>query len=185
MEVSGSFIARGTAAALTVINNFYVIRPGSGADAHHAVISLQFCRLNGSDISSSANGGLGKAMVLLEDSFIEDPDAGISIGYPVDDCLIQRNIFFKSAGISVGTSGSVQVRIRNNIFSEQTFFAVENWASYDTSQTIVAGNTFLSTNRLALSVQPGYSSAKMVATNNYWNTTDTNIIDSLPRENPE
>lgn len=90
------------------------------------------------------------------------------------------NVFENAGGISVGTDNNVKVYIRNNVFYKQNSgFAVENWASYSTSETVVEYNSFYSTDRIALRLPSGYNSAKMTAVNNYWNTTDTSIIDNM------
>ena len=70
--------------------------------------------------------------------------------------------------------------IRNNVFYKQSSnFAVENWASYNSSETIVEYNSFMSTDRIALRLPSGYNNAKMTAINNYWNTADTSVIDNM------
>ena len=102
------------------------------------------------------------------------------VWYPKADVNIERNIFENSGGISVGTSGSVKVYIRNNVFYNQTSnFAIENWVSYDSSETIAEYNSFISTDKIALRLPSGYSNAKMTAINNYWNTNDTEVIDNM------
>jgi len=102
------------------------------------------------------------------------------IWYPVADSYIERNMFVNTGGISVGTSGNVNVLIENNLFVGQTTpYAVENWASYQNSQTIVQYNSFASTDRTALRLPSGYNSAAMVGTNNWWGTTDTGVIEPM------
>ena len=44
---------------------------------------------------------------------------------------------------------------------------------------VVAYNSFLSTDRVALALPINYSSVGMTAQDNYWNTADTSIIDSM------
>ena len=44
---------------------------------------------------------------------------------------------------------------------------------------IVESNSFLNTNRVAVSLELGHDTAKMTAINNYWSTTDINVIDDM------
>jgi hypothetical protein len=142
---------------------------------------IRQCRLRGGSIYANAGGSYGS--LVLEDSVIEKTTDEIGLWYPVRDCSIQRNIFLSSGGILVGTDGSVRVLVANNIFWEPANFgwegAVISWACYDSSLILVQGNTFLTTNRVALRIEPGYSTPKMIATNNFWNTSDTNIINGM------
>lgn len=124
--------------------------------------------------------------IVLRNSILEDQDF-MYLWYPVEDCIIEKNVFINSGGVSVGHKNGVKVYIRNNVFYRyegdtnyhNQIFAVKNWASYDTSETIVEYNSFLSTDRVAAMLPSGYSDAKMTAINNYWNTTDTDVIEAM------
>jgi len=140
-------------------------------------IDLQYCVINGGSVGASGYGS-----IKLTDSEIYFIPY-IYLWYPIDDCYFERNIFFASGRIDVGTSGTVKVYIKNNYFNNpthdtvsETGYAVENWASYNTSETIVQYNTFINTDRVAVSLPNGYDSAAMTATYNYWGTTDEEII---------
>lgn len=167
------------------------ITGASGSIAQTSNINIQFSELTSGSILSiyySVSSDYGIGSLILKDSIINNI-SDIYLWYPLADCYIERNIFTNSGGISVGTgsypSENVKVYIRNNVFyKQQACFpseacAVGNWASYNNSETIVAYNSFLSTDQIALKLRSGYSSAKMTATNNYWNTTDTSIIEFM------
>lgn len=155
---------------------------GSSQPSEHFSIQLQYTEI----ISSALYGATGNAIygnLILRDSIIRDAAVGsyIYLWYPVADCYIERNVFANTGGISTGHSDNVKVYIRNNAFVQQTgnsvdMFAIENWSSSGTSETIVEKNSFFSTDRVALRLPPGYSSARMTTTNNYWNTTSTSDI---------
>ena len=85
--------------------------------------------------------------------------------------LIERNIFLGFNGIDV-YDGSVE--IRNNIFKDQRTvnYAIRSRGGFQT----VEFNSFLSTDRIALEL---VDNGQIMASNNYWHTTDTNIIDSM------
>jgi hypothetical protein len=120
----------------------------------------------------------------LTDSVIRDTGSFLYLWYPTADCYIERNIFYRTKGISVGIDGTRKIYIRNNAFYEQLqsfnrTFAIENWASYGTSEMVVMYNSFLSTDRIAVALPSGYDSARMIAQYNYWNTTNSSLIESM------
>lgn len=110
--------------------------------------------------------------------------APIHVWYPTGNVLIQGDYFYNTGGVSIGTNGTVTVTVDDNTFSGWTSnvwsnAAVENWASYSSSQTVVNNNNFLDTGKIALELVPGYSSAAMTATGNYFGTTDASAIANM------
>ncbi len=99
------------------------------------------------------------------------------IWYPGEDVHIEYNTFINSAGFSVGHAGP-SVYIRYNLFKGNRGFVVENWASY-AGQTIVKYNSFIDMSEIVLKLPPEHDSAAMIATENYWGTNDTDVIDSM------
>ncbi len=96
---------------------------------------------------------------------------GFYIWYPTSTSSFERNIFFQSDGLFIGTS-SVEFFVTNNVFAKQNGPAIQNWASYGGINLVVEHNSFLSTDLVALSLPGGYTSAAMLAENNYFGTTD-------------
>ena len=151
----------------------------NGKSSEPAFFDIQYANIYGGSIVK-AGGNAEYGSFRLRDSYIKDTSNYMYIWYPTSDVFIERNVFENSGGISVGTSSGVNVFIRNNVFYNQKGnFAVQNWASYDSSQIIVEYNSFLSNDKIALKIRPGYSGSNMVATNNYWNTSDEKIVDSM------
>ena len=116
---------------------------------------------------------------------IEDLDQYVYIWYPKSDCFIEGNTFVGFGGFSIGTDDAT-VFIRNNFFSEPvkqfvfpSEFVVQNWASYNDSNTVVEFNTFADTDSVTLKLKPGYDAAAMIGTQNYWSTTDQETIQSM------
>lgn len=57
---------------------------------------------------------------------------------------------------------------------------VDYFFDTDLSRTIVEYNSFLSTDKIAIYLPSGYiMDNNIVATNNYWNTTDANVINTM------
>lgn len=122
----------------------------NGTAKENSFMDISFAEINGGSIVSPGGGSMYGSFN-LRDSYIKNTENYMYIWYPKADVNIERNIFENSGGISVGTSGNVKVAIRNNVFYKQTSnFAVQNWASYDSSETIVEYNSFMSTDRIAL-----------------------------------
>jgi hypothetical protein len=101
----------------------------------------------------------------------------LSLWYPVAPCSIERNVFMRAGGISTGTQNPIY--ITNNYFVEQSSPAVTNWASYGGTQLQVHGNTFASSDRVALALVPLYYPTAIDGTSNYWGTTDPVQIASM------
>ena len=90
-----------------------------------------------------------------------------------------------SGGFSIGTGGSaqgmpgIQAIIDNNTFVNQVGPAITNWVSYSPSQTVVEGNNFLNTDRVALALAAGYPDTAIAASSDYFGTTDPATIASM------
>lgn len=145
-------------------------------------IDLDHAYINGGSFQSPT-GNADYANFSLTNNVFQNVGSYIYVWYPKTNVLVEGNLFVSSGGFSVGTSDSVQVTIKDNIFVGQTTnFAVENWTSYNSSQTVVNGNSFLSTNKVALQVASGYDFAKISAGNNYFGTTDISTINAMIRD---
>ncbi len=188
IKVWGVLNAVGTSSAHIVFNNTN-ITPGANTSSQPFLINIQFSELNSGNLYQ-ATGSAVYGSLTLDDSILRNTGT-LYLWYPIANCFIERNIFLNAGGIEVGTMNGVTVYVSNNVFYQQTgcfiapcinnygAFAVENFASYDTSQTIVEYNSFLSTDMIALMLPSGYTAANMIGINNYWNTTDTATIDSM------
>jgi hypothetical protein len=134
---------------------------------------------DGSLLSPTGNGMYGS--LSLKNSTINNLDY-MYLWYPVENCIIEKNIFINSGKISVGTKDSIKVEILNNLFiSDNEEVTVENWASYNSSKTIVSFNSFINNADKIILKLPGggYDGAYLNGENNYWNTTDKTRIESM------
>ena len=106
----------------------------------------------------------------------------IFLAMPVD-CYIERNTFLNTGAIVVILVSNTKLYVRNNIFFEQKggydnrgkYARKMFWGDND-SMVIAEFNSFLSTDRLSVLV---ISSGMINAKNNFWNTTDTTVIESM------
>lgn len=179
VQVWGTLDAAGNEQSKIIFNNVS-IGPGiSGSSTTPFLINIKFSEINAGSIYSPTGYAIYGSLV-LQDSILRDTSEYMYLWTPTSDCYIERNIFDNTGGISVGIGGNRKVYVRNNVFYNQTTnSAVENWVSSMTSELIVRYNSFLSNDRIALMLPSGYSDTRMTATQNYWNTLDTDIIDSM------
>ena len=104
--------------------------------------------------------------------------------YPSQDTFIEYNSFTNTAGIKIGTDDYSShtpgdVYIKFNLFNSNQGFIINNYASYGSSKIIVNNNSFTNTAGIILEVEKTATTADMDASQNYWGTTNTTIIDSM------
>ena len=101
----------------------------------------------------------------------------ISFG-PTQDVYIEFNSFIDAAGFVTG--GGSNVYIRYNYFRARNS-AVEDapWIVNTASPATMVNNNFFLTEGIAVALRGGHGSEGMVATNNYWGTLNTGVIDSM------
>lgn len=167
----GIFDAAGSSGLMILLDNLSVL-PGGSTSACH--LKARWAHIKSGSFYGVASG---ICAITLLDSVVENSTYSY-IWYPWGICTIERNIFKNSGGISIGTNGSVQVYVRNNVFYKWSgSFAIQNWASYSTSMTWANKNSFLSTDRIVLRLSG--DSAKMEGTQNYWGGIPDSQVPSL------
>lgn len=188
IEVFGHFLINGTESSKVILKNVK-ISPGDNTIDELYNIDMQFVDMIGGELYSPTGKSI-YGSINLTDSFLyrvnrsEFIKTYMYIWYPQANSYIERNIFYNSGRISTGHRDA-NVYIRNNLFvrsnelSSEIGYAVENWASYDTSKTVIESNTFYNTDGVAVSLPSGYDSASMDATENYWSTLSQTIINDM------
>jgi hypothetical protein len=185
IQVWGTLNAIGNSSSRIVINDVK-IKPGISNLGKPYAINIQFAQINGGTLYDPTGEAI-YGNLILRDSIVKNTDEGayIYLWYPTANCYIERNIFVNAYGLSVGTSGGVKVFVTNNVFYNQKNIysndaAVSVWANYDNADSvIVAYNSFISTEKVALEYPDGYTTVNMTAINNFWNTADTSVIDGM------
>ena len=175
LSLKGSLSAVGTSASKIILNNVR-ISSTSSTGTESGAVSIQYCEMNSGYLSNGYN------KFILRDSKLYGVRS-VSIYYPRSDWYIERNIFQNSGGIYTDSTsdvtGNIYIYIKNNVFYQQKGdCAVSNDYSREPANTIVEYNSFLSIDRVALYLNSS-SASKMMAVNNYWNTTDKNIINAM------
>jgi len=158
------------------INNVHIV-PANGDYSKKFLIDIEYADVvSGSLYAPSGNAIYGS--LILKDSRVINLSEYMYIWYPTSNVYIERNAFINSRKISVGTSGDTKVYIRNNVFYNSLNYTIENWASYNSSETILEYNSFLGVGT-ALVLPHGYLDAKITAVNNYWGTVDETSIGQM------
>lgn len=178
IRVYGSLEAVGSDELKIIFNNVPV--KGGTTPTEPFSIVAKFSEITGATICDGKDNSGGRyGSLILQDSVIRNTGSHYSEIYvPVSPCYIERNVFDNAGGIVVTDDYGVGVYIRNNVFHNQVFYAVKSQCSL-ASAPIVRYNSFLSNDRIALRLGGYNYNSSMVATENYWNTTDANVIDSM------
>ena len=120
----------------------------------------------------------------LTNSELSDLSQESYLWYPSQDTYIEFNTFTNTSGIKIGTddyssNSSGVVYVKYNLFINNQGYIIDNFASYGLSKTYVNNNSFTDTSGIILEVEKTSTTADMDASQNYWGTTDTSIIDSM------
>ena len=142
------------------------------ADGPSPSADLDYTIINGGSVWQ----GDGGSFSLKHSQLIDVAESYVT--YPKKDVYIEYNRFINSRGFSTATDDA-NVYVKCNLFKGNDWFIVRSSASYDGSKTIVKYNSFIDMAGIVLELRPGYSSAAMTATENYWGTNDTGVIDSM------
>ncbi|MDW8023844.1 MAG: PKD domain-containing protein, partial [Nitrososphaerota archaeon] len=152
-------------------------------DRPTALLSLKHCIIkNGSFLIWPESGGYGCYLELKYSEIVGiTRGSDIPIWHSNQDIFIEQNIFVDSAGFRFASSVS-SVYIKNNLFigcRPGVYGAlIVNWYCGSGGATIVKYNSFIGAKNV-LSLPEGYFNAAIIATENYWGTTDTGVIDSM------
>jgi hypothetical protein len=117
----------------------------------------------------------------LRRSSIFDMRGCVHLDNPSGNIYIEYNKFLSTGGISVYQAAGkiIETYIKNNIFVD-TLSPIENQGgSPGENNMIVRHNSFINPSSPMLSLEYGFSTTILDGRENYWNTTDINVIDSL------
>lgn len=183
--INGMIIARG-------MPNTTITFDGAGLGFFSAVGSkgdsfanLDYCIFKNGRLFWNTFGNVeGRGHFNLTHSQILNVGNAFSILYPLDkDVFIEYNVFVNSSGFRIWNNASVY--IRNNLFYGKNIYQnylIENWNN-GANKTIVQYNSFLNISGIVLSLAVGYSNVGMNASENYWGTTNLNLIRNMIHDN--
>lgn len=178
IEVFGNLTAAGSSNSKITFNNTSIL--GSPLINYFATLNIQHANFKGGGVLTTLVGYL--MSLTLRDCRLD----GCSVMYitgtiGTSNSYVERNIFVNSGGIDTWINGDGVAYIRNNVFYQQTSgSAIQNRvSSFIGTSTVAEYNSFLSTDRVAINLPSGYSTARVSALNNYWNTTDVALINAM------
>ncbi|MGY0779816.1 Calx-beta domain-containing protein [Azospirillum argentinense] len=179
IQVFGNLQVVGSAEQPAILNNVYINYGSTTTSYQPGRIDVSHALWNGGGMLDLAMGS-GYGSFSLKDSELNGLQNYIYVWYPEENVDVERNVFRNSGGFYVGINDGKTVSIKNNVFIDQTtYYAVENWAMYGTSKLLVQYNSFLSTNKVALSLAYQFTNAAMIADHNWFGTVDPAIINAM------
>jgi hypothetical protein len=183
------FTLEGRIIALGEENNKIIFDGGGNSNFFNAqgstataFLDLDYCEIR--------NGGYlwnhGYGYFHLRHSLMENLSNRSYIFYPGNDIYIEHNEFKNTGGFSIGLGDGINAYIKYNLFNGKNpalpsfeDYHIQNWASFGDSETVVQYNTFSPDDGIVLRLPSGYNSAAMMASENYWGTTDEEIINDM------
>lgn len=177
IQVFGGFNAIGTETSKIIFNDIRIY--GSG-DNLTLPLHVEYAEFNDGGFAT----GYSAKPIILKNSILRNNTGQTLMYSPISESHIERNIFDHWGGISVQIYNSGKVYIRNNVFYEVTYnngSAIQIGTNSSTNP-VISYNSFLSyePDHPAMSCLNGPDDVNAI--NNYWNTTDTSIIDLMIRD---
>ena len=144
-------------------------------------MSLTYCNIRNAERAFWFDN---TASINITHSDLSDLSQSSHLLFPAQDSYIEYNTFVNSSGIGIGTDDYYSnpygmVNVRYNLFTLNQGFFISNLASYGLNKINVNNNTFINTNGVILGVEKDYITVDMNASQNYWGTLDTSIVDSM------
>jgi hypothetical protein len=183
--VQGELLVKGTQSnpvRLTGKPRAFFSNEGAKASAK---IDLSGISFEGGGAIMPPSGNAGYSTFTMRFCEIVNVSGYTYIWYPSGTSIVEFNSFKNSAGFSVGfdartgsESGYKRVVFRNNLFSgpSTSGYWIQSWAAYG-SALEVEENSFLGGPYNALSLR--YDSGKIVASRNFWGTSDASRIQEM------
>lgn len=176
IEIFGVLSAIGTLEDKIIFDHVNIAE-GDNASSEPCLINISFAEINYCTILKPGNIGYGSFNI--RNCLIKGMSEYMYIWYPTADCYIEKNIFVRCGGLSIGTHSNVNVYIKNNVFVNNTSFDIQSWATYSPAELVVEKNSFLDVDKRCVVLKAGYTPARITAIGNYWNSIETSVIDQM------
>jgi alpha-tubulin suppressor-like RCC1 family protein len=187
--------AEGTSSQKIIFNNVKIQRGqyydrGSYTTVGNSrlLLKMKYCEFNnGSILPPSTNGFLDITDSIILNSSIESR----FILENLNNSFIERNQFIKTYGkmaFDLDDASSSKFLIKNNLFHRNSsYFQILSGSPYNSSwaDITIEGNSFLNTNSKNIDIYSLSKDTKLTINNNYWNTTDINIIKTMVDKLPD
>lgn len=179
--VDGEIHAQGTA-------NNKIVFEGNGADIFFSILtsdcslSLDYCVFDNGNRLLSVDESVGQ--VILRHSKITNIPEVSDLYHWYQPCFIEYNLFIDAAGFAFynwfGEDSGATMHVRYNAVKSNSEVFVIVSPNVHGQGYVVQFNSFVDVDGTILAVNSGLGdTVDITATENYWGTTDTSIIDSL------
>lgn len=179
IEIKGELRAVGTEDDWITLNHAF-IRPGLKSPYLYPepiLIDVEFANINYGAFFPGDSFRRSTCLILRDCRLADVGYSFMFTCYNGNSFCIERNVFRRCVGIYFEQKYTGTVCIRNNVFYEQSGgYAVRNVGDDTPSGAVLDYNSFLSTDRVAVSLSWYGTGAKLNAAHNYWNTTDVDTI---------
>jgi len=175
ISIWGTLRAEGTEKSRIAFNGVYL----HCRDPDTTTLFVQYANYNGGQIYIEALTATMKYSKFVDTGWLWINRA---------NTYIEKNIFVRSGSIRCFPYGTGIISIRNNViydqvgsFGEGAIFIAQG-PNLDIDSIVFKYNSFLSTNKIAIDfgITGHVVEVKTFdATNNYWNTTDSSVIDTM------
>ena len=172
LNVYGTLIAKNS-----IFNDVSIL--ANNKDYEPCTINLTGCTFNDGRVVSHAYCYLN-----LKNNYFNSLDDELNIWYPQGTTYIEGNVFDNCPSIDVGSKFDVYVRyntfknIKNALFGYEQ--VISNWHQDDNSECYLQYNNIYPSsnaeNLVGIKAGGGYNYASIIATYNYWGTTDANKV---------
>jgi hypothetical protein len=180
IRVWGDLSLDGTSNRFVDIENTHIVPEGYSSSQLFNIIAV-YARFSGGSLSQLTRTGNWYGSMTIADSLLSGlPQVYVaSPDLPVE---FSRNYFDDTAGLYVSNFGSQGITIQNNYFSQPFGEYAVTIRDYSAGTPLlsVTQNTFGRTDEIAIGFSwLGSNAPNLDATNNYWSTTNTAVIDSM------
>jgi hypothetical protein len=168
---NGTFMAIGTVDSNITLNDLHIVNRKDGSSEIH----IQYCRL----YSTYLYLRWAESFSLL-DSIVENKSGtqnAVEICPLNNDSYIERNVFIGNSLYNFIFLSDREVYNGNLYIRNNVFYNYRDMAISGNSDAIVKFNSFLNTDRTSVGL--AFQSSDWDVSENYWNTTDTDIIESM------
>ncbi len=119
LEVTGRLEVFGTAATPAVLSNVKLL-PAGGTNSQPFLIKLDRATMLGGTLWPITVADVKGTVEARDSVFVDVVAARSLIRFPVSDTIFERNLFYHSAGMTLGTGGgsSGGITLRHNVFFE-------------------------------------------------------------------
>ena len=169
IQVFGRLVATGTESNPVMFRSATI---ASASRNYHGEMQFEYCDFQNSYIGQPSRS-LGS--ISIRHSILQNV-GDLYLEMPIGSCVFSHNIFDSCIGIACMTAGE-SVVIEDNLFYNN-LSPITSLRAYPPSKILITGNAFFGRGAM-VGYEAVYRDGFIVATNNYWGTSDVTAIDGM------